>query len=176
MLATTGTGTLIGFRNADDGDALCAERKCQACPLRGSVASFWFCACTFCLARFSWPRLAARANQLVTSAKCNPLLTLAYRTENTVRSARYPLIIMLCAAAARHTTYFRNSARKSLYPYRVFPLHPQPPHKRSPGTLSVVTYTPMTELDYGTLLCIATNRIGRQRVPCAFHVIAAGNY
>lgn len=43
------------------------------------------------------------------------------------------------------------------------------------GTLSVVTYTPMTELDYGTLLCIATNRIGRQRVPCAFHVIAAGN-
>lgn len=44
------------------------------------------------------------------------------------------------------------------------------------GTLSVVTYTPMTELDYGTLLCIATNRIGRQRAPCAFHVIAAGNY
>lgn len=44
------------------------------------------------------------------------------------------------------------------------------------GTLSVVTYTPMTELDYGTLLCVATNRIGKQRVPCAFHVIAAGNY
>lgn len=43
------------------------------------------------------------------------------------------------------------------------------------GTLSIVTYTPMTELDYGTLLCIATNRIGRQRVPCVFHVIAAGD-
>lgn len=32
----------------------------------------------------------------------------------------------------------------------------------------------MTELDYGTLLCVATNRIGRQRVPCIYHVIAAG--
>lgn len=42
------------------------------------------------------------------------------------------------------------------------------------GTSSIVTYTPMTELDYGTLLCVATNRIGRQRIPCAFHVIAAG--
>lgn len=43
------------------------------------------------------------------------------------------------------------------------------------GTSSIVTYTPMTELDYGTLLCIASNRIGRQRVPCVYHVIAAGN-
>jgi hypothetical protein len=43
------------------------------------------------------------------------------------------------------------------------------------GTSSVVSYTPMTELDYGTLLCWASNRIGHQRVPCAFHIIAAGN-
>lgn len=42
------------------------------------------------------------------------------------------------------------------------------------GTSSIVSYTPMTELDYGTLLCIATNRIGKQRVPCVFHIIAAG--
>lgn len=42
------------------------------------------------------------------------------------------------------------------------------------GTSSTVTYTPITELDYGTLLCTASNKIGRQRVPCVFHIIAAG--
>ncbi|CAH1163760.1 unnamed protein product, partial [Phaedon cochleariae] len=42
------------------------------------------------------------------------------------------------------------------------------------GTSSVVTYTPMSELDYGTLLCYGTNKIGSQRVPCVFHIIAAG--
>lgn len=42
------------------------------------------------------------------------------------------------------------------------------------GTTSIVTYTPITELDYGTLLCLASNKIGKQRVPCVFHIIAAG--
>uniref|UniRef100_A0A1B0D1Q9 Uncharacterized protein n=1 Tax=Phlebotomus papatasi TaxID=29031 RepID=A0A1B0D1Q9_PHLPP len=31
------------------------------------------------------------------------------------------------------------------------------------GTSSSVLYTPMTELDYGTLMCQATNKIGRQK-------------
>nr|XP_015837001.1 PREDICTED: nephrin isoform X2 [Tribolium castaneum] len=47
-------------------------------------------------------------------------------------------------------------------------------HIARSGTSSVVSYTPMTELDYGTLLCYASNRIGTQRVPCVFHIIAAG--
>uniref|UniRef100_A0A1Y1NJZ5 Ig-like domain-containing protein n=1 Tax=Photinus pyralis TaxID=7054 RepID=A0A1Y1NJZ5_PHOPY len=47
-------------------------------------------------------------------------------------------------------------------------------HIARSGTSSVVSYTPMTELDYGTLLCYASNRIGHQRVPCVFHIIAAG--
>ncbi|XP_075147144.1 sidestep VII transmembrane protein [Haematobia irritans] len=42
------------------------------------------------------------------------------------------------------------------------------------GTSSTVTYTPVTELDYGTLLCMAANKIGKQRIPCVFHIIAAG--
>ncbi|XP_035449485.1 hemicentin-2 isoform X1 [Spodoptera frugiperda] len=42
------------------------------------------------------------------------------------------------------------------------------------GTSSTVTYTPHTEMDYGTLLCWAHNRIGKQRVPCVYHIIAAG--
>ncbi|XP_055371722.1 hemicentin-1 [Condylostylus longicornis] len=47
-------------------------------------------------------------------------------------------------------------------------------HISRSGTSSTVTYTPVTELDYGTLLCIASNKIGRQKVPCVFHIIAAG--
>ncbi|MPC40531.1 Nephrin [Portunus trituberculatus] len=39
---------------------------------------------------------------------------------------------------------------------------------------SVITYTPMTELDYGTLLCWSTNDIGSQREPCVFHIVPAG--
>lgn len=44
------------------------------------------------------------------------------------------------------------------------------------GTTSIVSYKPMTELDYGTLLCSATNRIGKQKKACSFHIIAAGMY
>lgn len=42
------------------------------------------------------------------------------------------------------------------------------------GTESVVNYTPVTELDYGTLLCWATNDIGQQVHPCVFQIVAAG--
>ena len=43
------------------------------------------------------------------------------------------------------------------------------------GTSSIVSYTPMSELDYGTLLCWASNQIGHQQVPCVYHIIPAGN-
>lgn len=39
---------------------------------------------------------------------------------------------------------------------------------------SVLTYTPVSELDYGTVMCWAENTAGRQREPCVFHIIAAG--
>ncbi|XP_071526514.1 nephrin-like isoform X2 [Panulirus ornatus] len=39
---------------------------------------------------------------------------------------------------------------------------------------STVSYTPNTELDYGTLLCWGTNAVGLQRHPCVFHVFPAG--
>lgn len=42
------------------------------------------------------------------------------------------------------------------------------------GTQSWLSYTPMTELDYGSLRCSAHNKVGNQRVPCVFHIIAAG--
>ena len=41
---------------------------------------------------------------------------------------------------------------------------------------STASYTPMTELDYGTLLCWGRNDIGVQKAPCVFHVIPAGMF
>lgn len=45
---------------------------------------------------------------------------------------------------------------------------------KSGRTYSVVTHTPTQEVDYGTLTCSAANKVGRQRTPCVFHIIAAG--
>lgn len=39
---------------------------------------------------------------------------------------------------------------------------------------STLTYTPVTELDYGTVMCWASNLAGKQQEPCVFHIIAAG--
>ncbi|KAL0127826.1 hypothetical protein PUN28_003219 [Cardiocondyla obscurior] len=47
-------------------------------------------------------------------------------------------------------------------------------HIAGAGTSSIVSYTPLTELDYGTLLCWASNHIGQQQVPCVYHIIPAG--
>lgn len=41
---------------------------------------------------------------------------------------------------------------------------------------STASYTPMTELDFGTLLCWGRNEIGVQKAPCVFHVIPAGMF
>ncbi|KAK4288633.1 hypothetical protein Pmani_038343 [Petrolisthes manimaculis] len=44
----------------------------------------------------------------------------------------------------------------------------------SSSSHSVITYTPKTDLDYGTLLCRASNVIGKQQEPCLFHIVPAG--
>ncbi|XP_073999572.1 sidestep II transmembrane protein [Rhodnius prolixus] len=44
----------------------------------------------------------------------------------------------------------------------------------SNGTVSVLRYTPVADLDYGTLSCWAENSIAQQAVPCLFQVVAAG--
>lgn len=43
------------------------------------------------------------------------------------------------------------------------------------GLRSVATYIPRTEQDYGTLLCWAENSVGRQKDPCVYIVVPAGN-
>lgn len=42
--------------------------------------------------------------------------------------------------------------------------------------VSVLRYTPTTELDYGTLSCWADNFVGTQARPCLFQLVAAGEY
>nr|CAD7567506.1 unnamed protein product [Timema californicum] len=46
----------------------------------------------------------------------------------------------------------------------------------SSGTSSRLVYTPDSEQDFGTLACWASNSVGRQRVPCLFHVVHANSY
>lgn len=43
------------------------------------------------------------------------------------------------------------------------------------GSISVLRYTPRSELDFGTLLCWAANPLGIQSQPCVYHFYAAGN-
>lgn len=35
-------------------------------------------------------------------------------------------------------------------------------------------YTPVADLDYGTLSCAASNEVGTQLAPCVFQMVAAG--
>ena len=44
------------------------------------------------------------------------------------------------------------------------------------GTRSKLTYTPKNNKDYGTLMCGAKNEVGKQKHPCIFHIILAGEY
>ena len=44
----------------------------------------------------------------------------------------------------------------------------------SSGLESSASHTPKTDLDYGTLLCTASNDIGRMVQPCVFHIVPAG--
>ncbi|XP_047114831.1 neural cell adhesion molecule 2 isoform X1 [Schistocerca piceifrons] len=49
-----------------------------------------------------------------------------------------------------------------------------PARYTSLGAISSLNYTPVSDMDYGTLACWATNAVGNQRAPCVFQVVAAG--
>ncbi|KAG8305588.1 hypothetical protein J6590_067549 [Homalodisca vitripennis] len=42
------------------------------------------------------------------------------------------------------------------------------------GGRSVARYTPLSDGDYGTLLCWGRNELGSQYLPCVFHIVPAG--
>ncbi|KAF7991967.1 hypothetical protein HCN44_010768 [Aphidius gifuensis] len=51
---------------------------------------------------------------------------------------------------------------------------PQSKFKNSTHTQSILTYKPVTEMDYGSVLCWASNTAGQQMNACIFHIIPAG--
>lgn len=66
---------------------------------------------------------------------------------------------------------FNNSASENiLVPEERFPKEKQ---SRS-SHRNLLKYTPMSEMDYGTLICSATNMAGTQLEPCVYMIIAAG--
>ncbi|XP_045465735.1 nephrin isoform X2 [Harmonia axyridis] len=51
-----------------------------------------------------------------------------------------------------------------------------PQSRYQPGAsrfTSRLSYTPKTDMDYGTVMCWASNLAGQQREPCVFHIITA---
>nr|CAD7586356.1 unnamed protein product [Timema genevievae] len=60
---------------------------------------------------------------------------------------------------------FNNSGDQSEVP---------PARYTNAGVVSRLNYTPMSDLDYGTLACWGSNAVGHQRAPCIFQVVAAG--
>ena len=67
------------------------------------------------------------------------------------------------------TWSFNNSLTSSLLPPASF--------LSSPGH-SLISYTPHSHMDFGTLLCWGTNMVGNQRTnqPCVFHIIPTGQH
>ncbi|KAJ0173859.1 hypothetical protein K1T71_011008 [Dendrolimus kikuchii] len=45
----------------------------------------------------------------------------------------------------------------------------------SSGYTSTLRYKPTNDLDFGTILCIATNAVGKQQAPCLYKLVAAGH-
>ncbi|XP_065339430.1 hemicentin-1 isoform X2 [Cloeon dipterum] len=52
-------------------------------------------------------------------------------------------------------------------------LHVSAARVRSTGLTSILDYTPVSDADFGTLACWASNSIGRQKLPCLFHIVPA---
>lgn len=61
--------------------------------------------------------------------------------------------------------YFNNSAETIEVPRARY---------NNTSAASVLTYKPLASLDYGTLLCYASNAAGIQSEPCVFHILTAG--
>ncbi len=98
---------------------------------------------------------------------CKPGLTRYFgvsRAEN---------VEIVCQVEANPSTelgykwFFNNSAETIEVPRSRY-------NNSSPSGASVLTYKPLASLDYGTLLCFATNAAGSQNEPCVFHILTAG--
>lgn len=62
---------------------------------------------------------------------------------------------------------FNNSGEQADVPQHRF---------TSQGTVSRLNYTPVSDMDYGTLSCWGTNSVGQMKTPCVYQVVAAGRW
>ncbi|XP_066986853.1 nephrin-like isoform X2 [Macrobrachium rosenbergii] len=94
---------------------------------------------------------------------CTPGQTTTYHVSR-LENAQIECSVQANPEESTFQWMFRNSADTTNVPKGRF---------SSAGGRSLLTYTPMATLDYGTLLCWATNEVGRQEEPCAFHIVPA---
>ncbi|XP_064099783.1 nephrin-like [Macrobrachium nipponense] len=94
---------------------------------------------------------------------CTPGQTTTYHVSR-LENAQIECSVQANPEESTFQWMFRNSADTTNVPKGRF---------SSAGSRSLLTYTPMATLDYGTLLCWATNEVGRQEEPCAFHIVPA---
>ncbi|KAG8320552.1 hypothetical protein J6590_066014 [Homalodisca vitripennis] len=90
--------------------------------------------------------------------------------QKVVGVARHEIAKVMCEVEANptdvHFTWkFNNSGETFDLPSS---------HVASERTRSIASYTPRTEVEYGTLLCWGRNELGHQKQPCVYHVIPAG--
>ncbi|XP_066940525.1 contactin-4-like [Macrobrachium rosenbergii] len=108
------------------------------------------------------------SNPLQLDVKYAPVCASSVASQHSVakhENARISCNVLANPPVVEFSWAFNNTAEAVTVPHDRYVVH---------DTESVVNYTPVTELDYGTLLCWATNKIGQQDQPCVFQIIAAG--
>ncbi|XP_065206012.1 MAM domain-containing glycosylphosphatidylinositol anchor protein 1-like isoform X2 [Planococcus citri] len=92
------------------------------------------------------------------------------RREQLYGALKQETVVLKCEVdsnpkpSAFHWT-FNNSGDSSLV---------SPSRYTHSGFISIINYTPQTDMDYGTLACWAKNSVGHQKRPCIYQVVAAG--
>ncbi|XP_068231364.1 neural cell adhesion molecule 2-like [Palaemon carinicauda] len=107
------------------------------------------------------------SNTLRLDIKYTPICTPGHTTTYHVSRLENAQIECSVQANPEESTFhwmFSNSADTTNIPKGRF---------SSAGSKSLLIYTPMVALDYGSLLCWATNEVGRQEEPCAFRIVPA---
>ena len=92
------------------------------------------------------------------------------RKEQLYGALKYETVLLKCEVVANpqpsafYWTFNNSGDSSSVSPSRF----------NYSGFISVIKYTPITDMDYGTLACWAQNSVGDQKYPCLYQVVAAG--
>jgi len=116
------------------------------------------------------------SNQVNLAVKYAPVCSSSVTTSPTQQkkvfgAARQELVSIMCEVIANPS---ENLKFEWIFSKGDEKLDMQQSQIRVNGTQSVLDYVPRTEMDYGNVMCWATNSVGRQEKPCVFHIIPAG--